>query len=151
MDILPLVTWAHGNEAELTRVSDTQDIGSACRFLVDSGAENVIIHQGARGCSCYCERDGLIAVSAVTRWSRRSVGPALAMCSRLRSCCWGSCLCRKGCESAAGWLQRILREVRVSYRDYKRKDITVLADETYEIANSWTKPRTYLVGWTRTP
>ena len=49
MELLPHVSWAHGNERELCRFTGAADVQSAARLLLDRGAGGVIIHRGERG------------------------------------------------------------------------------------------------------
>lgn len=59
---LAWVDWAHGNEAELQRFTDTSDTHAACRRIIELGARNVIVHRGEKGAAAFNARDGWLEV-----------------------------------------------------------------------------------------
>ncbi|MCY3017920.1 MAG: carbohydrate kinase family protein [Planctomycetota bacterium] len=64
VDILPHVSWAHGNQRELALFTGESDAPDACRFLVDRGCGGVIVHRGARGAAAFTAREGWLEVPA---------------------------------------------------------------------------------------
>lgn len=63
-DMLPHVTYAHGNEREICRFTGEQAIAGAVRWIFDRGTDAVIIHRGPRGCAAYTANGGRIEVPA---------------------------------------------------------------------------------------
>jgi sugar/nucleoside kinase (ribokinase family) len=61
--VLPHVSWAHGNERELSFFTGEQNVRAAARRLLDLGAGGVILHRGARG-SAALNHEGWIEVPA---------------------------------------------------------------------------------------
>lgn len=54
-NVLPHISWIHGNEAELNLFSGLQKIKESCRFLIDNGCKGVIVHCGERGAAAYLD------------------------------------------------------------------------------------------------
>ncbi len=63
--VLPFVHHAHGNERELQLFTERDNVRDACRFLIDQGCGEVVIHRGAAGAASFTAREGWIEVPAV--------------------------------------------------------------------------------------
>jgi sugar/nucleoside kinase (ribokinase family) len=59
------VHHAHGNERELARFSGCTDIQSACRFLIDQGCSEIVVHRGDKGAASFTADQGWIEAPAV--------------------------------------------------------------------------------------
>ena len=62
--ILPLVHHAHGNERELGFFTACENVRGACRFLIDHGCAEVVVHRGAGGAASYTAEEGWVEVPA---------------------------------------------------------------------------------------
>ena len=67
-EVLPYVSYAHGNERELAFFTGADDLREGAQLLREWGAEAVIVHRGAQGCAAltpegWCE----VPASPVTR------------------------------------------------------------------------------------
>jgi ribokinase len=64
-EILPWIGCAHGNERELGHFTGRENVRDACRFLLDRGCGEVVVHRGARGAASFSEAGGWVEVPAV--------------------------------------------------------------------------------------
>jgi sugar/nucleoside kinase (ribokinase family) len=62
--ILPFVRHAHGNERELAFFTECENVRDACRFLLDCGCQEVVVHRGARGAASFSAKEGWVEVPA---------------------------------------------------------------------------------------
>lgn len=85
MDVLPLVTIAHGNIRELCACTRTDDLESALRRLEKCGAPAVLVHMGEKGAGYYS--GGKLEVVPATPARRRlhatGTGDVLSVCAML--------------------------------------------------------------------
>lgn len=67
--LMPMVTYAHGNERELCRFTGIHDIAGAAQRILELGAQAVIVHLGPQGSAAYTPNGPAIHVPAraVTR------------------------------------------------------------------------------------
>lgn len=64
VDMLSWVDWVHGNESELMTFTNTTDIISACKYVIDRRAGCIILHRGGKGCAYYSASDGMVEFPA---------------------------------------------------------------------------------------
>jgi sugar/nucleoside kinase (ribokinase family) len=64
-EALPWVDCAHGNERELGRFTGCAEIQVSCRWLVERGCGEVVVHRGERGAASFTAREGWLEVPAV--------------------------------------------------------------------------------------
>ncbi len=64
-EALPFVDFVHGNEPELQLFSGTRNTIDACRFLLDHGCTEVVVHRGANGAASFNAAEGWTEVPAV--------------------------------------------------------------------------------------
>ena len=85
LDVLPLVTIAHGNVRELCACTRTDDLESALRRLERCGAPAVLVHMGEKGAGYYS--GGKLEVVPATPARRRlhatGTGDVLSVCAML--------------------------------------------------------------------
>jgi len=62
--VLPFVHHAHGNERELQFFTGRENALDACRFLIDHGCGEVLVHRGRRGAASFTAADGWVEVAA---------------------------------------------------------------------------------------
>jgi sugar/nucleoside kinase (ribokinase family) len=63
-NVLPHVTYAHGNEREICRFAGNQEIAQAVRWILDRGAGTVILHRGPKGCAAFTANGERLEVPA---------------------------------------------------------------------------------------
>ena len=84
--ILPYIDFAHGNERELAYFTGRNDLREACRFLLDHGCSNVVIHRGDKARRRSTPPKG--GSKCRPRRSRASSAPRpAATSSARRTCC----------------------------------------------------------------
>ncbi len=85
LDVLPLVTMAHGNVRELCACARADDLESALRRLERCGAPAVLVHMGEKGAGYYS--GGKLEVVPATPARRRlhatGTGDVLSVCAML--------------------------------------------------------------------
>ena len=85
LDVLPLVTIAHGNVRELCACTRTDDLDSALHRLEKCGAPAVLVHMGEKGAGYYS--GGKLEVVPATPARRRlhatGTGDVLSVCAML--------------------------------------------------------------------
>jgi sugar/nucleoside kinase (ribokinase family) len=85
LDVLPLVTIAHGNVRELCACTRTDDVESALRHLEKCGVPAVLVHMGEKGAGYYS--GGKLEVVPATPARRRlhatGTGDVLSVCAML--------------------------------------------------------------------
>jgi sugar/nucleoside kinase (ribokinase family) len=64
-DVLPHVSWIHGNERELALFAERDGTQAACRFITERGCGGVIVHRGPKGAAVFSAKDGWLEVPAV--------------------------------------------------------------------------------------
>lgn len=70
-NVLPYVTFSHGNERELRRFTGQEDTTKAAGWLLDRGVSAVILHKGVRGCAAFTSGGQIVELPA------RSVATAI--------------------------------------------------------------------------
>jgi sugar/nucleoside kinase (ribokinase family) len=63
-DVLPHVTFAHGNERELCQFTGADHALGAVKWILDRGTRTVVLHRGPGGCAAFTDQGEVIDVAA---------------------------------------------------------------------------------------